>query len=312
MPVYETYSKRQRQLRGEVVDVFQYNIIPSKLRIQVAHVMHEVLGNREEARDGRPFKAYEKLVHFLRKDKGVFSLVPVRYDHEYVSPFDELTRYLTDVSTNEECLDAIELVFRAIPWTDDYNYLHRIDSRRIADSAINELNIRFKENGFGYQFVDGQIIRVDSQLLHAEAVKPALVLLNTMEYRGPHDEFINAYEHYKNGNNKEALVDCLKAFESTMKAICDKRRWTYDAKTATAKDLIAIIFAKDLVPSFWQQQFASLRSLLESSIPTGRNKMAGHGQGSTPTEVPDYITGYMLHMTASTLVFLTTAEKALP
>lgn len=312
MAVYETYSKRQKRLRGEVIDVFQYETIPSKLRIQVAHIMHEAFGNREEARNGHPLKSYEKLVHILRKDKGVFSLIPVRYDHEYVSPFDELTRYLTDVSTNEECLDAIELIFQAIPWTDDYDYLYRVGSRSIADGAINELNIRFKENGVGYQFVDGQIIRVDSQLLHTEAVKPALALLNTTEYKGPHEEFIGAYDHYKNGNNKEALVECLKAFESTMKAICDKRSWKYDPKTATAKDLIAIMFAKGLVPSFWQQQFASLKTLLESSVPTGRNKMAGHGQGSTPTEVPDYLTAYMLHMTASTLVFLTTAEKALP
>ncbi|WP_443216168.1 DUF7014 domain-containing protein [Rhizobium sp. CF122] len=47
-------------------------------------------------------------------------------------------------------------------------------------------------------------------------------------------------------------------------------------------------------------------------FPTGRNKLSGHGQGATPKAVPDYLTAYMLHMTASTLVFLTTAEEELP
>jgi hypothetical protein len=51
--------------------------------------------------------------------------------------------------------------------------------------------------------------------------------------------------------------------------------------------------------------------MLESSIPTGRNRLSSHGQGSTPTTVPDYLVAYMLHMTASTLVFLTTADKNL-
>ena len=54
------------------------------------------------------------------------------------------------------------------------------------------------------------------------------------------------------------------------------------------------------------------RSMLESSVPTGRNKLSGHGQGSTPTTVPDYLVAYMLHMTASTIVFLAEAELSLP
>jgi hypothetical protein len=49
--------------------------------------------------------------------------------------------------------------------------------------------------------------------------------------------------------------------------------------------------------------------MLESSIPTGRNKLSGHGQGTESTTIPNYLVAYMLHMTASTLVFLTTAEK---
>ncbi|MCD8492630.1 MAG: hypothetical protein LRY51_12460, partial [Geovibrio sp.] len=140
------------------------------------------------------------------------------------------------------------------------------------------------------------------------AVKPALRLLNEKHYLGSQQEFLSAYEHYRKGKHKEALNDCLKAFESTMKAICDKRKWTYQAN-ATSKALIQVCFDNDLVPLFWQQQLTSLRSMLESSIPTGRNKLSGHGQGSTPTTVPDYLVAYMLHMTASTLVFLTMAEK---
>jgi hypothetical protein len=96
-----------------------------------------------------------------------------------------------------------------------------------------------------------------------------------------------------------------------MKGICDKRGWKYNAN-ATSKELIQICFEKELIPSFWQQQYISLRSLLECSVPTGRNKLSGHGSGSTVTIVPDHIAAYMLHMTASAIVFLVEAENKLP
>ncbi|MBB4239244.1 hypothetical protein GGD57_005865 [Rhizobium esperanzae] len=228
------------------------------------------------------------------------------------NPYTELRDFFLGAAKAETCLDVVELAFRAIDrLTRTIDYMNRRGYDERADEAIEDLNIRFKENAVGYQYIDGEIVRVDSELIHAEAVKPALRLLNTKEYAGPHQEFLSAYEHYREGKNKEALNDCLKAFESTMKAICDKRGWTYKPGD-TAKALIDVIYSEGLVPAFWQNQFASLRGLLESSIPTGRNKQSGHGQGSTPTTVPDHLTAYMLHMTASTLVFLTKAEQSLP
>ena len=88
-------------------------------------------------------------------------------------------------------------------------------------------------------------------------------------------------------------------------------KWAYK-KTDTSKALIkGLCLRRNLIPDFWQQQLASLRSMLESSIPTGRNKLSGHGQGSNTIRIPDYIVAYKLHMTSSTLVFLINAEKVL-
>lgn len=223
----------------------------------------------------------------------------------------ELFNFFLKADGVEEALDVVELTFRVIDRiTRRRDYLHRHDANERADQAIEELNNRFKEHSIGFQFVEGEIVRVDSELIHSEAVKPALRLLNSKDYEGAQQEFLSAHEHYRHGNYKESLNDCLKSFESAMKAICDKRGWSYPPN-ATAKSLIQICFDNNLIPSFWQQQFSSLRSMLEGGIPTGRNKLSGHGQGAVPTEVPDYLVAYMLHMTASTLVFLTTAEKEL-
>ena len=186
----------------------------------------------------------------------------------------------------------------------------RDDASEIADDAIDELNIRFREHGVGFQFLGGQIVRVDSEHVHSEVIKPAIRLLHEKRYAGAQQEFLNAHRHYRKGETKESLNDCLKAFESVMKAICDKRRWRYP-KNATAKTLIDVCFENELIPAFWQSQYSALRTLLESGVPTGRNRLSGHGQGKEPVAVPEYIAAYMLHMTASAIVFLAEADAQL-
>jgi hypothetical protein len=98
-----------------------------------------------------------------------------------------------------------------------------------------------------------------------------------------------------------------------MKAICDKRGWAYDTNKATATDLVNICITEGLIPSFWQTHFAALRAVLQSGIPTARNRQAGHGSGTLARpEPPDELVSYVLHMTASTILFLAEAEKHLP
>jgi hypothetical protein len=166
-----------------------------------------------------------------------------------------------------------------------------------------------KAAGVGFEY-DGEIIRVDAELVHAEAVKPALELLRDKRYAGAEQEFRTAYEHYRKGKNKEAVTEAAKAFESTMKVILAKRGWSHNA-TDPANKLIAALYEHKLIPDYWQNAMTGLRTLLESAIPTPRNKSSAHGQGVDLTTVPDHIAGYVLHMTASTIVFLVKAEQDL-
>ncbi len=315
MAIFDLFSKRQKALRGEVPDVYIYDDLSDALRVQIVHIWTDALGNDRDYYDTyghakSVWFAYKFIVDTLCREYGLFKL-PTAEKYNERMYLNELANYLLQVDEVEKQLDIVELSFRYIDkLTRNYRYLGRNNASEVADDAINELNSRFKEHGVGFQYLEGEIVRVDSEFIHVEAVKPALRLLNEKNYKGAQQEFLSAYEHYRHSKHKESLNDCLKAFESTMKAICDKRKWQYQ-QSATAKALIQVCFDKGLVPQFWQQQLSSLRSILESSIPTGRNKLSGHGQGSTPTVVPDYLVAYMLHMTASTLVFLTTAEKNL-
>jgi hypothetical protein len=151
---------------------------------------------------------------------------------------------------------------------------------------------------------------VDSQLVHAEAVKPALALLARPEYRTANKEFLTAHEHYRHRRHEEAITEALKSFESVLKVIAAKRRWGAQ-ETDTAKRLLEIAFSKGLIPSYLQSEFAAIRSTLESGVPTVRNRQAGHGQGATPRVVPDFLAAYILHLTASSILFLVSADDAL-
>lgn len=59
---------------------------------------------------------------------------------------------------------------------------------------------------------------------------------------------------------------------------------------------------------YLQNQFSSVRILLESGIPTVRNKEGGHGQGSEASVVPEHLASYTLHLTATNLLFLANYE----
>jgi hypothetical protein len=76
-----------------------------------------------------------------------------------------------------------------------------------SDDAIQELNARFNEAGVGFQYESQEIIRVDSTLLHQEAVRPALHVLRDQNYKGANEEFLNAHRHYRLGNYKESITD---------------------------------------------------------------------------------------------------------
>jgi hypothetical protein len=107
------------------------------------------------------------------------------------------------------------------------------------------------------------------------------------------------------------LNDCLKAFESTMKAICHKRKWQYN-QTDTAKTLIGICEKNNLFPVFMESHLIGLRTTLESGVPTARNKMGGHGQGAEPITVAPEFATYVLNLTASNIRFLASSEQAMP
>jgi len=302
MAIFDLFSKRQKKLRGEVPDIFTYDEIPQPLRVQIVHIVKDVIGEDKYSSDHHANDIYEFLQQTLCREYGVFHLGKNYND----SPQGQVINFLLQATENDKVLDIIELSFRyfdKVLRDGFYQYSQYSNSKINPDDAINELNERFKEHGVGYSFDGGELIRIDSTYIHAEITKPVIALLWNDKFKGANEEYLKAHEYYRHGRYKECLTECLKAFESTMKIICKEKNWTF-SQTDTARRLVQICFDNVLVPTFTQNQFTSLQNLLESGIPTIRNKLGGHGQGQVPQKVDDEMTRYGLNLTGTNIIFL--------
>lgn len=305
-----TFSRSgKKKLRGEVPDVFQYSEFPNEFRVQVVHILRDALGDYHSYR-GNAKEVYKIIHDILCREYGVFHLSEeAKYSNpDYQSA---VFNFLLKSEDYERVIDVIEISFRLVDAVArDYPYRNDTNPRIEPDDAIDELNARFYEHGIGYQFESRNIVRVDSKFTHSEVIKPVLIILTKEMYEGANDEFLKAHKNYRHRKYKECLAECLKAFESTMKAICDKRKWNYKSRD-TAKRLLNVCFQNELIPTYLQSHFSSLRSTLESGIPTIRNRLAGHGQGTKSKNVPDYFASYSLNLTAAAILFLAKAEESL-
>jgi hypothetical protein len=318
MPIINLYSKRKKRAeKGNQPEVYQYEELPPAFRRQVIHIWRTAIGihGYEFGRiiHHENYQLWSRIYDLLDRELSLSEPSLISLD----DPFEKCKSFLLDKDTYiENLLDLIELTFLFIDelvrkeFEKPPGYC-KFNVSQQPDDAISELNHRFREHEIGYQFEGGQIIRVDSKFIHAEVVVPALGLLSDPNFAGPEQEFRSAHAHYRRQEYKDAIVDALNSFESTIKSICDVRGWEY-SKTATAQKLIEVLFAKELIPKYLQDYFSGLRNVLVSGVPTVRNKTSGHGQGSTPVDVPEYLAAYVLHLTASNIVMLIEAHKAQP
>jgi len=223
----------------------------------------------------------------------ISSMIPIhRHDHQA-----ELVEYFKLENDIDRLHDVVTLTFGIIGRLSD------------GEVALNMLNTRFKDNTVGYQFVNDELVRMDSEILHEETVVPALRLLNKAGYESAEGEYLAAHAYYRKGEYESAMTDALKSLESTLKIICTNKGWTYTAKD-TASKLLEICFDNELIPNFLQSHFTALRAVLESGVPTVRNKQAGHGAGPSVRSVPDYLASFVVHSAAAAIVLLIEAAES--
>src|SRR6185295_19378504 len=189
MPVFNLYSKRQKKARGAPQDVFVYDDIPHRLRVQVIHIWRDAMGDLGQF-GAQPERVYNFINDALCREYGTFCLSDDAMD----TPFEAVTAHLLKAKDVDVALNVIELSFKCIEvFTSKYQYQSYAHPKATPEQAIAELNARFLEHGVGYQYEagqdgeSGQLIRKDSEIIHAEVMKPALVFLADKMYQGANE-----------------------------------------------------------------------------------------------------------------------------
>ena len=137
MKIYELFSKRQKRLRGEVPDVYQYETIPQELRVQVVHIWRDVLGEIERGSFGdlwgAAYEVYQDIHDALCREYGIFAL------GEEKNLFERVGNFLLKEEDMEKTLDVIELSFLYIDRVVRNQPNIYLRPKISPDEAINEL-----------------------------------------------------------------------------------------------------------------------------------------------------------------------------
>src|SRR5688572_20025957 len=107
MPIFDIFSKRQKRLRGERPDVYQYTMLPREFRNQVVHILRDVLGDFEQYYTNNIFRDIHNI---LCREYGELSLVPDLSNRASQGAI--ICWFFTETKDVERALDVIELALQ--------------------------------------------------------------------------------------------------------------------------------------------------------------------------------------------------------
>ncbi|MFZ0497181.1 MAG: hypothetical protein WBE80_04185 [Methylocella sp.] len=219
--------------------------------------------------------------------------------------------YILRIEDMDDFLSAVEIGCVGLSDVHDEGYdAARRGAVQKGVDAIEEINRRFEQHSVGYQFENGQIIRVDSKLTHAEVIKPALILLTAPEFTKANEDFMTAHRHYRANEFKDCVTAANRAFESMLKAICDTENWEY-GKGDRASEMVTKVRNKGLFTHYFDRSFESYVAMLKAGLPAVRNDAGGHGEGLASAAVTAGIARFAINLTATNLVFLGDSYSAM-
>ena len=299
--MYKLFSQRKREEENGVSDVYIYDRFCVEFRTQYLYIVRDIFNSNGK----EYYYTYKGNVNFweiicerFAREKGLKYLPSYRYDD-----FNDASAYekYVDVCNDANFLDLMDYTFTVIV---SNKAAANIIGKEKINSAIEELNYRFKQYSLGYEFINGKLIEKTNEQIHKEIIKPALHLLNNKAFQGAEQEYFQAFDFFKEGKNKEAILNAIKAFESVLKTICEKMKYPYDREKDGAKQLLQHLSENNFYPNYLESHLTGIRSTLESGAPTLRNKKAGHGQGAEVVNVSDEYAEYALNLVATNIVFL--------
>jgi hypothetical protein len=147
--VFETFAKRRRQLeRAGAPDVFTYDSVPKFLRHQVSMIADAAPGPCGNDRFSNGTEIWRAMCEILEKEIETFPS-PGRYDNSKA----RCQHFIATEPDTENWLSLIEIICRVFESRAKKGHpAESIGATQEAKDALEEINTRFREHSFGYQF----------------------------------------------------------------------------------------------------------------------------------------------------------------
>lgn len=215
-------------------------------------------------------------------------------------------------SSDDGLVDALDLsVFTIDVAVDDLQ--QQTDRYELAQAgvtlsskaALAELDELLRTNGTIYRIAQNHVVVSTEDFTHEEAILPALQALAEPGFENALREFHEALADRRNGRYADALTKANHAFESTVKIIASRMKWPFN-ETDTANKLTSVLLKNGLFPPMRESALTGLRLMLESDVPSLRNKTpsAGHGAGTKSSNLPEPVATYALVAAAANVRLL--------
>ncbi len=191
----------------------------------------------------------------------------------------------------EHVLDALESFYRLLS----------DDNKRPYQLRVNAI---LEEEDSQWCLFDGRMFMVDSRFLHT--------LRNETEeqmklegFMGAHEEFRDARSYLQAGDADVAIQKANCAYESALKSLLNQRE-------GSANDLLKRLREEtDLFRGVPDDAQIAMVSKVLQALPALRHKLAGHGQGPEPINVPRAYGDLALNLAATYIKFLLDLKKDL-
>ena len=316
MEIYDTYSSRKSSTSSNDLP----ETIPASFRNRVLMFWDDFQQGTLPMAGSFAYNHYgletfwQEMGQTLRHRYGRPALSP----RSTLDPVTDLSNHLNSCNA-EEFFDFLEMAFK-LPMS--WNLLH--SSAEVID-AINEM---FRFERLPYELThwiteekpvvaqrDGsrlpplppsattittlsypQVVRVDEEVTHTEAVRPALAALSAPHFSQANQDFLKALKHYRDSEFPDCLTACGATMESTLKVLCDRNRWQYQQRD-TLKTLLETVIPKTTLEPFFKETLMHIGTI--------RNRLSSaHGRGATAQPVPRHIAQYAITCTAAAVILL--------
>lgn len=161
-----------------------------------------------------------------------------------------------------------------------------------------ELNELLAMNLSPWRFINGEAILVNSDYLHSEVRAKTLRLLREGTTFGALEEFQGAIHDLQSGETKDAVVKAHKSVESVMKtALGTDEHLTFGK-------LLRNLIESGIIPKYYEEFLIHFDKLALGAVKERNRPGTGHGQGSTPTEVPKTLAEFAVNLAGSLNLFI--------